>query len=219
MRTNASHSTMKRLRLTLFTAAALSLMATASLHAQMLLNGSFENPAQTGSITSGNGDNWTTTGDTFVITNGANLGTTPFGTQYSFLNPAATSAQIVSSPFTLGATYTLSLSAAALGDVATRLIIAVSGGATASQAFILPARTSGPTNTPIPFLTYSLAFTPTSTAAVTFTLQNTGNSGLAMDNVQLAVATVPEPSTWALVAAGAGLLGVVLRQRRRSLRA
>nr|MDQ2659290.1 hypothetical protein [Verrucomicrobiota bacterium] len=100
---------MKKLRL-LALAATLALTAASSLHAQTILNGSFENPALApGGQANGSGDNWTTTGGGFVETNGGPFGTTPFGNQWEALNPAATDAQTLTGTFTLGSTYTLSL--------------------------------------------------------------------------------------------------------------
>ena len=47
-------------------------------------------------------------------------------------------------------------------------------------------------------------------------LNDTGNDhGLAVDNFSFAVAAVPEPGAWALLLAGAGVLGFIGRRARR----
>ncbi len=199
------------------------LAAVSSLHAQMVLNGSFENPAlPNGDGAPGSGDNWTATGNAFLFTNGRNLGTTTFGNQWEILLKNDTDAQTLTGTFTLGSIYTLSLVAADVfatpGDL---LTLSITGVATASQTFVIPQRTNSG-NTPLPFVTYSLDFTPTTTGSVTITLTNASaiaGSDIALDNVQVGLASaVPEPSTWALLGlGGAGLLGVTLRHQRARL--
>ena len=88
------------------------------------------------------------------------------------------------------------------------MTLQVSGGATAIQSFALPDNPQF--GGLLPFVTYTLNFVPTSSAAVTFTL-SAGVNPIALDNVQL---LAPEPSTWAAVGLGAGLLGIAALRRR-----
>ncbi|MDN3544887.1 MAG: PEP-CTERM sorting domain-containing protein [Roseateles asaccharophilus] len=51
----------------------------------------------------------------------------------------------------------------------------------------------------------------------TFTLQSTYNrADIAIDSITVSVTAVPEPGSWALMAAGLALLGGLLRGQRRS---
>lgn len=197
----------------------LPLLAAASLHAQTVQpvqpvqNGSFENPGVNGQV-AGAGNNWTVTGNPFVLSNNAGLGTTTYGNQWERLNAGSTVAQTLPGTLNLGQLYTLSLVAADVYGQGDQLTLTVSGAATASQVFTIPGH--GFSSGALPFVEYDLSFTPTSTGNVTITLANTGTTnGLALDNVQV---SVPEPSTWAAVAAGAGLLGFVALRRRSARR-
>lgn len=65
-----------------------------------------------------------------------------------------------------------------------------------------------------PLSTYSLSYTPTTSATYTLSFHNRGgdNRGAFLDNVS--VSAVPEPSTYAMLLAG--LAGLVTLRRRRS---
>ncbi len=61
-------------------------------------------------------------------------------------------------------------------------------------------------------------FTATSTSStLTFTSLSASSSGPALDNV--AISTVPEPASWAMMLAGAGLVGLAVRRRRPAVAA
>ena len=183
-------------------------------HAQTLLNGSFELPALTaGAEGTGSGDNWTLTGSAFIETNGHGLGTTPYGNQWNYLNGNnSADSQTISGGFTPNTSYTLSVAALGyFGNLGDQLTLTISGGGLATpvtQNFAVVGRTVFG-GSPLLFGNYSLAFTPQANAPVTITLANTStNDVLALDNVVLApTGGVPEPSTWALMLGGTGLLG------------
>jgi hypothetical protein len=196
-------------------AALLGLSATSSLHAYSVLNGSFEDPALSdGSYDYGSGDNWTVAGYAYVITNGAYFGTTPYGNQWEYLDVGSTDTQIISSAFTLNATYTLSVSASDVFDEAgDQVTVLISGGATATQTFAIPRNEA--VFGALPFATYTLDFTPTSSAPVTLTIINDTNP-IALDNVQLSgPAAVPDHGA-TLPLLGFGAVSLLALRRRFS---
>ncbi|WP_374564213.1 PEP-CTERM sorting domain-containing protein [Nitrosomonas sp.] len=60
---------------------------------------------------------------------------------------------------------------------------------------------------------YALSFTPAASGIYSFSFENLGgdNVGLLLDNVS--VAAVPEPETYAMLLAGLGMLGFMLRRK------
>lgn len=62
--------------------------------------------------------------------------------------------------------------------------------------------------------TYSLSFTATTSANYILSFANAGgdNIGIVLDNVS--VSAVPEPETYAMMLAGLGLMGAVVRRRK-----
>ena len=207
------------LTLVLLVAAGLGLGITPHSHAQTLLNGSFELPALgPGNEAYGAGVDWTAI-LAYTDTNGEDIGTTPYGTQWVDLWPTATVSQTISSGFTLNQVYTLSMACSdAFGSPYDDLLVTVSGGGMAppaSSSFAIPENTN--LYNEFPFITYSVTFTPTTSDPVTITLGNLGQMTegfLALDNVVLSgPSVVPEPSTWALMVGGAALLCLRLRRR------
>lgn len=72
-----------------------------------------------------------------------------------------------------------------------------------------------------PFLSYVLSFVPTSSGTLSLVFSAAGNNdarGPILDNV-LVDGTVPEPSTWLMLLAGFGMVGVAARRRRDSVAA
>jgi len=72
-----------------------------------------------------------------------------------------------------------------------------------------------------PFSTWSLQFTAATSGSVTYSLGTTSSDdfGPILDNVvvqRFGTTTVPEPSTWALMAFGMGAMGLVARRRTRA---
>lgn len=67
-----------------------------------------------------------------------------------------------------------------------------------------------------PWTTYTLNFTPTSTASYSLTFNNAGgdNIGAVIDNVS--ITAVPEPETLAMLLAGLGLIGSVVRRKAKA---
>ena len=183
--------------------------------AQMIQNGSFENPALVGTkYVSGSGANWTATAGAFVLTNDFGFGITPFGNQWEEFANNTTDTQTISDGFVTGTPYTLSLVASDVsGSTGDQLTLSVSGSATAGQTFPIPARTGGQNPGALQFASYALTFTPMTAGPVTVTLAaGSSGGGIAIDNVQL---TVPEPSTWTLLLAVAVLLSGWAQWHRR----
>jgi Protein of unknown function (DUF642)/PEP-CTERM motif len=65
-----------------------------------------------------------------------------------------------------------------------------------------------------PWSTYEIEFTPTASQVYTLSFANAGgdNIGAVLDNVT--VTAVPEPETFAMLLAGLGLMGAVVRRRK-----
>lgn len=67
-----------------------------------------------------------------------------------------------------------------------------------------------------PFSTRTLNFIPDTTGSYSLTYQNAGgdNVGALLDNVSVGI--VPEPETYALMLAGLGMVGCVIRRRKNN---
>lgn len=211
----------------LFLAATVSMLVgfRATVHAQTVLNGSFESPAvpMFPGYVSGAGDSWTASSTT-NLTVYSNMGTNPktvYGQQYLYMNGHESISQTLSSGFGAGQYYFLSIGCADAGrDSYDQLVVTASGGASATQTFNIPVDVSaGVSNHVIPFQNYVFAFQVTSNAPVTLTLagQTASNpynfTGVVMDIDNITF--VPEPSTWALLSLGAVAAGLLAWRRRR----
>ncbi|MDQ6859915.1 MAG: DUF642 domain-containing protein [Verrucomicrobiota bacterium] len=193
-------------------------LATANAQQPAIVNGSFEDPplgsAQFGA---GAGTGWTTVGSAFRINNNAGFGTTPFGTQFVAINPAASISQTVAG-FIAGQTYLLSFALAnGFSDPDPTLRLTLAGVAAATTTFTVPVGSGPYGSAPIPFVNEQFRFTAGSSGSVTFTFSNasTGGASLGIDNVSLA--TIPEPgSGLLLLGISLAALGVTRRLVPRS---
>jgi PEP-CTERM motif len=186
----------------------LGLIFSSTAHAQILLNGGFEEPHST-AVQSNGGEFWTGTSGASIIPNNLSVATTPYGSQYLQLLSGAGDSQVILTGFVAGQTYVLGADFTDLNGLASQLTLAVSGAANVSQTF--NGVVQDPDNSPGTTLNFQsgvLIFTASSTGSATITLSNSGASSLAVDNVALFgnVVTVPEPSTWALTLAGLGFV-------------
>ena len=72
-----------------------------------------------------------------------------------------------------------------------------------------------------PFVSYALSFVPTSAGSLLLTFGGAGpndSAGPIIDNI-LVDSAVPEPSTWLMLIAGFGMVGLAARRRRSSVAA
>lgn len=72
-----------------------------------------------------------------------------------------------------------------------------------------------------PFVNYMLSFVPTSAGSLLLTFGGAGpndSAGPIIDNI-LVDSTVPEPSSWLMLLAGFGMVGIAARRRRSSVAA
>ena len=72
-----------------------------------------------------------------------------------------------------------------------------------------------------PFVSYALSFVPTSAGSLLLTFGGAGpndSAGPIIDNI-LVDSAVPEPSTWLMLIAGFGMVGIAARRRRSSVAA
>lgn len=104
-----------------------------------------------------------------------------------------------------GTTYTVSFDLAGNHRGYSNDTVAVNFGS-ASGSYVLSSSDA--------FATQTLTFTAVGSGLVSLSFQNSGgdNVGALLDNVS--IAAVPEPSTYAMLLGGLGLLGVAARRRR-----
>lgn len=73
-----------------------------------------------------------------------------------------------------------------------------------------------------PFVSYALSCVPTSAGSLLLTFGGAGpndSAGPILDNVLVGSQVVPEPSTWLMLLAGFGMVGLAARRRRSSVAA
>jgi hypothetical protein len=112
--------------------------------------------------------------------------------------------------FAAGTTYELSFDLADPSGGTNTMIYGIDFAPASAVDVLLPAMT-----TSSQFTRFSLLFaTPVATSGrVVFDQPGGDNFGLLLDDVRVAVA-IPEPGTYALLLAGLGLMGFVVRRRR-----
>jgi hypothetical protein len=112
--------------------------------------------------------------------------------------------------FAAGTTYELSFDLADPSGGTNTMIYGIDFAPATAVDVLLPAMT-----TSSQFTRFSLLFaTPVATSGrVVFDQPGGDNFGLLLDDVRVAVA-IPEPGTYALLLAGLGLMGFVVRRRR-----
>jgi MYXO-CTERM domain-containing protein len=203
--------------------AAVVLFISPRLHAQVLLDGSFETSViPPSSEVAGAGPDWTSSGAFLVRNDFGNLGNTPYGSQYLGLNPGSFVTQTITG-FVAGETYVLGADFVSNGAIGTpQVTFSISGAAVDSQTFSVisnPANNSGF----FPFQSDVLLFTAGSSGSATIEIFSI-NANIAVDNVALfgnapTSPTAPEPSTYAEMLLGLVALAGFGLMRRRSTRA
>jgi hypothetical protein len=215
------------------------LAATGAAHANLLVNGSFEdgvfvnqgNQTMSPGIGSTVISGWTVVTDATAWINAGN----PFGlaasdgsrfldlTNYSAGAPFAGLSQSFAT--TAGATYTLSFDLGGSNAWGRPDALIASAAGTSATFTTGPASATTPNND---WYHESMTFTATG-ATTTLTLQGSaGGNYIGLDNVVVdllsgpgptpdPVPAIPEPSTWALMLAGLAVIGGVARRRAATL--
>ncbi len=116
---------------------------------------------------------------------------------------------------TVGGHYTINFDLSGNpGGVGTKTVL-VSVGALTPQSFSFLTGPGHNTRTAMNWVLQSYDFVATSSSQLlTFTSLTRGNAGAALDNVSISGGLVPEPTTWAMMLAGFGLVGFAARRRR-----
>lgn len=205
--------------------AALGLASTAASAANLISNGSFEDPAiGYPYFSAASPTDWTksgSAGDASIwrvgyADSGGNITVAGEGMQFvtmggGYLGSGTTTWSQTVSGLTAGGTYQLDFKIAAEGvccGVQT-LSVTFDGSSTASQSFTATTTTG---NYWKDWSDAGMSFVA-DTSSVTVNFTYTGRYDMGLDDVRLAAA-VPEPSTYALLLGGLVFVGAVARRRR-----
>jgi choice-of-anchor C domain-containing protein len=195
---------------------AASLLLAGAAQAALVVNGSFEDgPVPGGFSTFGTGSTaisgWTVTGGSIDY-----IGTywnASDGIRSLDLsgNEAGTIAQMI--PTVAGTRYTVSFDYSSNPDQGYAKSMLVGFGSATPVSFTF----STPIQRPLVWLTGTATFVATgSSTQLSFQSSTPGPWGIALDNVAVNGA-VPEPTTWAMLIAGFGMVGVGMRRRRTDI--
>ena len=198
---------MKKLKSTIIAAATTIVFAAPASAAVTIFSDNFDSYSPlalnwTPPVASG----WTVTDGTVDLIGAGFIDILPGNGNYIDLDGSTANSGVFANSVNLtgGVTYTLSFDLAGSQRGSTETANVNFGTATAS--FTL--------NSSDPLATYSLNFTPAASGAYSFSYENLGgdNVGLLLDNVS--VSAVPEPEIYAMLLAGLGMLGFMLRSRK-----
>lgn len=152
---------------------------------------------------------WTVSNGTVDIIGNGFFDFYPGNGAYIDLDGSTNDAGELSHAFSLtgGVTYNASftLGGSTRGD---SNVVDVSFG-TASQSFTLASND--------PLALFTVGFTPATDGSYALTFANQGGDALGAILLDVEVAAIPEPETYALMLAGLGMLGAVRRRRKNSL--
>jgi hypothetical protein len=201
---------MKKLKSTIIAAATTIVFAAPASAAVTIFSDNFDSYSPlalnwTPPVASG----WTVTDGTVDLIGAGFIDILPGNGNYIDLDGSTANSGVFANSVNLtgGITYTLSFGLAGSQRGSTETANVNFGTATAS--FTL--------NSSDPLATYSLNFTPAASGAYSFSYENLGgdNVGLLLDNVS--VSAVPEPETYAMLLAGLGMLGFMLRSKKTDI--
>jgi choice-of-anchor C domain-containing protein len=187
---------------------------TAEAGASVVINGSFEQgPASVGNfVTFGTGSTaitgWTVTqGSIDLIGRYWNHSDGARSLDLSG-NQAGTIAQMI--PTIAGMRYTVSFDISSNPDRSYAKSMLVGFGSATPVAITL----SGPVQRPLRWTSHVLDFIASGPSTqLSFRSTTSGPSGMALDNVAVVANPVPEPASWAMMIAGFGLVGAMMRRR------
>ena len=203
---------------------AITAFGASAASAASVVNGSFErgvgDAGLGGFSTLGGGSTsifgWTVTGGSVDWING--YWQAPDGTHSIDLNGVSVGGVEQSIATTAGQQYLLSFQMSGNPDIGsgTRTMQVGAGGASAPYSYTFTVGPNGHSN--MNWVTDTLRFTATGpTTLISFASTSNGNCcwGPALDNVS--ISAVPEPTTWAMMFLGMGLIGVAARRRVAAL--
>ncbi|MBY0577984.1 MAG: DUF642 domain-containing protein [Burkholderiales bacterium] len=187
----------------------MALAFSGNAQANLIVNGSFENPVIAAGtfVPYANGSTaitgWTVASGyyTDIISNGFWTTTTPYGSQYLYLNDSGRADAAIWQDVALasGANYSLSFALNGLGNSGSSVSVSLTGAASSGFATRTASSISNWTQ-------FSYNFTPAASGSYRLTFSSPAGGYVMLDNVQINSA-VPEPETLALLFAGFMAIG------------